>query len=1053
MITESKHSFVVVAVMMLLVMAGLAQQDVAPKSADAEADRFYTANALYNRKLYSAAVPEYQAFLAQSPSHAKAEQARLGLALSYFGMGNYPEAGNRFMALLVKGEVGDKAQLAVLLGQCQLEARGLAQAEASFAAAAVTNGAAEFRHAALAMLTDVCFQENKWTNTFRAAESLIKADPQGPRTVRAAYQGAYARIQAGQFDEAIVTLTWLLPRVQGTPLQAPAGFLLGEAFRVTGRMEQAAEQYAVVVTNATGSFAAEAYFRLGSVNFQMKKNDAVLDAMGKSIGLQPKGGYSDEARLLAGRAALDKKDYHNAVYHLQAMSLATNAFSGESTLWFARVYSRQNNFAEAEKILTASLPRFRAEKAAVFPDLLFDCAAASMAQQKFAKAGELFTEMERLNPKGERLQDVIRLQATCLHYTRQFAHSLTYSDRFVTMNGTNAATPFMNEVLFLHAENQYLCIPPRMETALQTLRDFLRLFPKDSNANAAALRISQILYRKNEWPESLKSAEPLAARKPEGKLFDPLHFLIGDSHFRLSHWTEALTNLTIFVSKVQSTEPNCDTALLEMALSSLNVNNPTQAMAHFTALVSRCPTSEHMPVSLSELGRLQYEAKQYWPARETLRRLVTVFSNSVERIPGEYYLGWIALNEKRDADATTNFTYVVNHGPQSPLCADSLLQLGLLNIKFEKYSEAHGRLGDLLNRFPAFVKNDEALYCDGLSLSRQKRWGESIAYAYQPFTNRFARSPLMDRVLYEWAWSERNQNRIPEAVRLYASLIKTCPQSPLIDRARFEMSELTFDAKQYDTVIADLQKAVANAKEPALREQVLYRLAWAYQSKGDPDETARAFEAVLKEFPNTDVAATAHYQAGESRMKTAEYVSARDHFAAALNTRKATEVSESSLLRLGESNGLLKEWAGCVKAYDQFQNAYPKSRWIQHARYGSGWARENQKDFHGAIAQYRRVLADKGTDEISAKCQFQIGECYFAMKQYDAAVQEFMRVDVAFRVEDINAKALLELGRVLEAKGDKAAAAERFKEVIGRYPKHNAAVVAKERLDGIRRAS
>lgn len=1036
----------VVVLFGLLAVTGVAAE---PES-DSAAGQYYTANALYNRKLYTAAIPEYRAFLKQYPQHAKEESARLGLALSLFGMGNFREAEPLLAALVAKGKGIDKAQLTLLLGQCQLKTRGSDSAEETFAAAANAAGAVEFRNTALALLTEVCFQQGKWTNTLSAAERFIKAESKGPRMVRVGYQSAYARFQLGQFDDALATLTWLSPLAQGSPLQARTAFLMGETLRVTGRMEKAAEQYSAAATNETGAFAAEAYYRLGYSNFQLKKYDEALFALGKSTSLQPQGGFAPEARLLAGRAALEKKDYGTAGPILLSLSQATNTVAADATLWLARTYSRQNNFAEAEKILSSQLPRFRTEKTALFPDLLFDCAVALMAQQKYDKAGGLFTEIERLNPGNERLLDVIRLHAMGLHYIKQFDDSLSYSSRFLLMTGTNAANPFMNEVLFLHAENQYLATPPMLDPALQTYREFTRAFASDPNADAAVLRVSQILYRKRQWGEALQSAEPLAARKPQGKVYSQLPFIVGDSHFRLSHWREALTNLTLFVQQSQSAEPNVDTALLEMALSAQQLNNAALAVEHLGKLASGYPGSEHRPMALSELGRLQYEAKEIKTANATLKQLVNAYSNSIERVSAEYYLGWIALKENRDQDAAKNFNYVVEQAPRHALCPDSLLQLGLLSMKSEDYPAADTRMRDLLLRFPSFAKNDEALYCSGVALSRQKRWVEAVTKSFQPFTNQFVNSPLMDRTLYEWAWCARNLKRIPEAVQRYDTLIKTCPQSSLLERARFEMSELTFDAKQYDSTVADLEKTVKTAQDPSLKEQALYRLAWAYQAKGDHEGAARTFEAVLAGFPKTDVAATAHYQAGECRMKLLEYQSARDHFAAVQDAKNSKEVAESALLRLGESNALLKEWSAASAAYNTFQVAYPRSRWIQHSRFGSGWALENKKDYVGAIAQYRKVLAEKGADEMAAKSQFQIGECLFALNRFEEAIQEFMRLDVTYRIPEWNAKALLELGRVLEAKGDKPAAMARFKELIQRYPKDNAAGVAKERLDALR---
>ena len=53
---------------------------------------YYSANALYNRKLYSLASEEYESFLQKYPGHEKQSQARLGLALCSYAMGNKKKA-------------------------------------------------------------------------------------------------------------------------------------------------------------------------------------------------------------------------------------------------------------------------------------------------------------------------------------------------------------------------------------------------------------------------------------------------------------------------------------------------------------------------------------------------------------------------------------------------------------------------------------------------------------------------------------------------------------------------------------------------------------------------------------------------------------------------------------------------------------------------------------------------------------------------------------------------------------------------------------------------
>ena len=85
------------------------------------------------------------------------------------------------------------------------------------------------------------------------------------------------------------------------------------------------------------------------------------------------------------------------------------------------------------------------------------------------------------------------------------------------------------------------------------------------------------------------------------------------------------------------------------------------------------------------------------------------------------------------------------------------------------------------------------------------------------------------------------------------------------------------------------------------------------------------------------------------------------------------------------------------------------------------------------------------------QARYQMGECHFNLQQYDKAMAEFVSVDInAQGYPDWQAKAVLEMGRILLVKDDKDEATSRMKEVIKRFPKTKAAVVAQKYLDEIR---
>ena len=116
------------------------------------------------------------------------------------------------------------------------------------------------------------------------------------------------------------------------------------------------------------------------------------------------------------------------------------------------------------------------------------------------------------------------------------------------------------------------------------------------------------------------------------------------------------------------------------------------------------------------------------------------------------------------------------------------------------------------------------------------------------------------------------------------------------------------------------------------------------------------------------------------------------------------------------------------------------------------------------VAAYRQLLTgDDPAARIAAarawsvwegetvRARFQTGECYFNMQKYEEAVKEFLNVEIHYKQYPAwQAKGILEIGRVLLAQNKREEARQRFKDVIKRYPKEKASVVAGQYLDQLR---
>lgn len=998
--------------------------------ADPALDLYYAANGLYNRKLYELSAQEYRSFLAKYPGHEKALHAQLGLALSLHSLGKFAEAGPLLAKLAANPKAPEADQVQLLWAQALLNLQRLPEAETAFAQAARNQSTAA---AGLAGLVEVLFQRQKWAELIARCDELGKADPKGPFTSRARFQGALARYELKQYAAAAPILAEFVKAAGNDPLAQRAVFLLAECQRETGDPKNAADNYEIAARKIKGDLAADALFRLGFLRFNQQDFNAATRDFEQLRREHPDNPLAPQSGIYLGRIHLEKSNFSKAEPLLRGL-LSDPGVGPDAALWLARGLNRQKKSREASATLDRASERFAKDPR--LPLLLHESGRILLDQEKFAEASKTFGRIVTAFAASPQAPEALRLQALCLHRDRQFKASLELCRGYLGRYSTNAGAA---AVSFLEAENRFFL--EQRDEALAAYRKFLGAWPNDRNAEAAHWRIGQLLYQQEQWKDALRELEPLARQQNASPFLAQAGFFAGDCCFRADQWDAAIEYFDRYLAE-HPREANADLALLKVGLAWSRKNNGDRAQAMFQKLASEHPQSSHVPQALVELGRLLYEAGQYAEAAKPLRELAQRFSDSTWRPQADYYLGWIALAEKKEAEAARQFARVADQHPKHPLAADARLQQGLALSQNNDFRNTQAALEKFVQSYPSDSRMDQAVFYLGIALARQKQWDRALEQFRK--LEQWPQSVLRDRALYESAWCEKGANRPTDAEKRYAALLSAFPKSDLAQPAAFELAELEFEARKYDAAARRLADLCANVKDQELRARAQYRLGWSQFKLEKWSEAASAFEALLAGSPLPNLVAQAAFQAGEARLKSREYAPAARHFSQAASVKG--ELQEQALLRRGECLALAEKWPESEQCYESLVRQFPKGDWLRQARYGIGWARENQKRHAEAVQAYRQVLEGGERDETGARSQFQIGECLLAQGQWDEAIREFIKVEVNYAFPGWSSKALVEIGLALERKGAKAEALERYKEVINKYPETDAATVARERI-------
>src|SRR5262249_24830536 len=144
----------------------------------------------------------------------------------------------------------------------------------------------------------------------------------------------------------------------------------------------------------------------------------------------------------------------------------------------------------------------------------------------------------------------------------------------------------------------------------------------------------------------------------------------------------------------------------------------------------------------------------------------------------------------------------------------------------------------------------------------------------------------------------------------------------------------------------------------------------------------------------------------------------------------------------------LKQWDASRQAHEQVVARFGNGPWVAEARYGIGWAFQNQGQYDNAVNAYSQVTGAVAT-ELAAKAQFPIGLCRLEQKRYPDATAALLVVPYTYDYPEWTAGALVEAARSLTEQKQREQAARLLKRVLRDHPDSAWAEVAKKRLEAL----
>lgn len=470
------------------------------------------------------------------------------------------------------------------------------------------------------------------------------------------------------------------------------------------------------------------------------------------------------------------------------------------------------------------------------------------------------------------------------------------------------------------------------------------------------------------------------------------------------------------------------------------------------------------PLGMIYLATLLREQNQAPEAVKTLAEARQKFEQGLNAAGGAK-VEWVALlrfhhgvalfESNKPTEARTAFEQSAQATPNLPIAVEAALkglQCQMEEVKakiaaIEKQKQQPNLKPEQVAAFDTQIKNTKSEYANVAKLFEQR--AEQFRQAH---TQLDARA----RLLYEAAWAYRAAGADPAPA--YAKLIEQFGGLSLAVEARLELAELVSEKKPDDAIKLLKEAAEAETTDkpttPETTDRIRIRLGAALFDKKDYAAAQGQFDAVGN---NDKSPHRAHglYRSAECLLALnkpdeaqKKLVIFRDNAA----FHNVAGVSDRALLRLGHALTQLKQWDASRQAFELLIQRYGNNNpWAIDARYGIGWAFQNQGRFDDAVNAYA-LVTQATTDDRAGRSHLQIGLCRASANKWVDAGKAFSTVYFGYDLPDLKFPAMLEHARTLVEEKKPDEAVKLLERVLKDAPKDGDwAKAAKERLDKIKK--
>jgi len=735
------------------------------------------ANALFTRKLYDLAIPEYQKYLDDYPG-------RPGRANAYFS-----------------------------LGECYRNLNRVSSARTNLQKVLNDYGDSEFAAPAAYALAEIAFADKDYATALPLFHRSAGKSKEPAVALSARYFEARCLEALGRKDEAANIYAGVAESGNPNPYREDARVTAASIFAARGRKVDALKQYEALANEAQKpALKAESAVRGGMIALELVQSDkGKLDKsmLDRATALLQKGRTMPEAgkfRAIA-QVGLRRLQYQTGKYaqllsdYKKELETLPEGAQAEVLLLAANSERQLGHSKEAETLyrdIIAKYPDREEAKDAAYQRLInvynTDPSALNAAVDEFLAT----------NPTGERADQAKLLKAEALYKQQNYTEAASI---YGELRGSQLSPKLRAEAAYklglchvqtknvtgvIEAFTYYIQtfpdspeIPAAMGQralayeqsknyigALNELNIILAKYPKAREREATLQLKALILGQQENTKGMVDTFRQLLKEFPGSSVAAQAQYYIGKAAFEAKDYKTALTALN--TARQLNKEQYYNLASLRIILCQFYLKDKAALTKEVNDLMASSPSANVPPEVLEWLGIQYYNEKNFQAAEKYLNALSKIDNPGKVKPDYLFYLGDAATKLKNVAEADDAFSKYLQTAKDPAGKAKVLLALGAVKISAHKPDDAQKIAEEIMVLQPEGRVNAEARLLAG-EVQLERGNFDDAGKAFKGVALLYDDPAITPRALNKAALAYRQAGKAEEADRLSRELRERYP--------------------------------------------------------------------------------------------------------------------------------------------------------------------------------------------------------------------------------------------------------------------------------------